>query len=60
VGTTLTNQNLVQEEIKGRVNSGNTYYHLVQNLLSSRLLLKNKKIGIYKIIILPVVLKLGT
>ena len=34
----------------------NACYHSVQNLLSSRLLSKNLKIKIYKIIILPVVL----
>jgi hypothetical protein len=54
--TTVTNQNLIQEEIKRRLNSGNTCYHSVQNLLSSRLLSKNLKIRIYKTIILPVVL----
>jgi hypothetical protein len=56
VGTTVTNQNLIQEEIKRRLNSGNVCYHLVQNLLSSCLLSKNVKIRIYKIIIVPVVL----
>jgi hypothetical protein len=25
LGTTVTNQNLIQEEIKGRLNSGNAY-----------------------------------
>jgi hypothetical protein len=54
--TTVTNQNLSQAEIKRRLNLGNTCYHSVQNLLSSRLLSKNLKIRIYKIIILPVVL----
>jgi hypothetical protein len=49
-------QNLIQEEIKGRLNSGNACYHSVQTLLSSRLLSKNIKIRIYKTIILPVVL----
>jgi hypothetical protein len=39
-----------------RLNSGNAWYHSVQNLLSSRLLSKNLKIRIYKTIILPVVL----
>jgi hypothetical protein len=39
-----------------RVNSGNTCYHSVQNLLFSCLLLKNVKIRINKTIILPVVL----
>jgi hypothetical protein len=43
-------------EIKRGLNSGNACYHSVYNLLSSFLLLKNVKIGIYKNIILPVVL----
>jgi hypothetical protein len=46
----------MQEEIKGRLNSGNTCYHLVQSLLSSPLLSRNVKIKIYKTIILPAVL----
>jgi hypothetical protein len=54
--TAVTNQNLIQEEIKRRLNSGNVYYHSFQNLLSSRLLSKNVEIGIYKTIILPMVL----
>jgi hypothetical protein len=41
LGTTITNQNLIQEEIKKRLNSGNACYHSVQNLLSSRLLSRN-------------------
>jgi hypothetical protein len=53
---TITNQNLVQEEIKRRLNYGNACYHSVQNLLSSRLLSKNVKVRIYKTIILPGVL----
>jgi hypothetical protein len=40
LGTTVTNQNLIQEEIKRRLNSGNTCHYSVQNLLSSRLLSK--------------------
>jgi hypothetical protein len=36
--------------------SGKAYYHLVQNVLSSRLLSKNLKIKIYRTIILPIVL----
>jgi hypothetical protein len=56
LGTTVTNKNLIQEEIKRRLNSGNTYYHSVQNLLSSRLLSENVRIRIYKTIILPVVM----
>jgi hypothetical protein len=56
LGATVTNQNLIQEEIKRRLNSGNDCYHPVQNLLSSRLLSKNVKIRMYKTVILPVVL----
>jgi len=52
--TTLTNQNCIAEEIKRRLKSGNACYHSVQNLLSSRLLSKNLKIKIFRIIILPV------
>jgi hypothetical protein len=44
LGTTVTNQNLIQEEIKRRLNSGNACYHSFQNLLSSHLLLKNVKL----------------
>jgi hypothetical protein len=56
LGTTVRNENLIQEEIKRRINSGNACYHSVQNLLSCRLLSKNVKIRIYKNIILLVVL----
>jgi hypothetical protein len=56
LGTTITNQNLIQEEIKRKLNSGNAFYHSVQNLLSSHLLNKKVKIIMYRTIILPVVL----
>jgi hypothetical protein len=52
----LMRRNLIQEEIKRRINSGNACYHSVQNLLSSRLMSRNIKTRIYKTIILPVVL----
>jgi hypothetical protein len=55
-GMTETNKNLILEEIKRRVNSGNACYHSVGKRLSSRLMSKNVKIRIYKTIILPVVL----
>jgi hypothetical protein len=38
---TVTNLNLIQEEIKRRLNSGDACYHSVQNLLSSCLPSKN-------------------
>ena len=56
LGTTLTNQNYIADETKSRLRSGNAWYHLVQNILSSRLLSKNLKIKIYRTIILPVAL----
>jgi len=56
LGTTLTNQSSIPEEIKRILKSGNACYHSVQNLLSSRLLSKNLKINIYRSIILPTVL----
>ena len=33
LGTNLTNQNSIQEEIKSRMKWGNAYYHSVQNRL---------------------------
>ena len=56
LGTTLTNQNSIQKEIKSRLKSGNACYHSVQNLLSSSLLAKTLKLKIYRTIILPLVL----
>jgi hypothetical protein len=56
MGMTVTNQNLNQEEIMGRMDSGNACYHSDQNLLFFRLVLINLKIRIYKTIILPVAL----
>jgi len=52
----FNDQNSIEEEIKSRFNSGNACHHSVQNLLSSSLLSKNKKIKIYRTIILLVVL----
>jgi sorting nexin-29 len=55
LGTTVTDKNLIQEEIKRRLNSGNACYHSVRNLSSSGLLSKIVKIIMYKTIMLPVV-----
>jgi hypothetical protein len=46
LGTTVTNQNCIQEEIKGRLKSGNACYDWVQNVLCSSLVPKNLKIKI--------------
>jgi hypothetical protein len=35
LGTTVTNQNYIHEEIKSRLNSGNACYHSLQNSFSS-------------------------
>jgi hypothetical protein len=43
-------------EIKNRLDSENACYHSIQSLLSSRLLSRNLKVKIYKIVILLVVL----
>jgi hypothetical protein len=51
LGTTVTDQNSIQVEIKRRLKLGNACYYSVQNLLSSRLLSKRLRIEIYRIII---------
>jgi hypothetical protein len=55
LGTTLTIQNSIQEEIQSRLKLGNACYHSVQNL-SSSLLSKNLKIKKKRNRILPAVL----
>ena len=55
LGTTLTNQYSIQEEIKSRLKSGIARCHSMQDLLSSSLLSKNIKIKIYRNIILPAI-----
>jgi hypothetical protein len=55
LGTTLTSQNDIHDEIESRLNSRNACYYSVQNLLSSHLS-KNVKIKIYKTVIFSVVL----
>jgi hypothetical protein len=42
--TTVRNRNLIQEEIKVRLSSGNACYHSIRKLLSFRLLSENVKI----------------
>jgi hypothetical protein len=56
LGATVPNQKLTHDKTAKRFNSGNVCYHSVQNLFYSRLLSKNVKIIIYKIIILLVAL----
>ena len=47
LGTTLTNKNSIQEEIKNRLKVENACYYSVHNLLSSSLLSQKLKIKIY-------------
>ena len=56
MGSTLTNQNSTQEEIKSRLKSENSCYQSAQSILSSSLLSKNVKTKINRTIILTVVL----
>jgi hypothetical protein len=60
LGTTLTNQNYILEEIKNTTKSGNACCHSVQNLLSSSMLSKNLKTNIYRTIILIVLYAFAT
>jgi hypothetical protein len=55
LGTTIMNQNSIQEEIKSRLKPENPCYHSVQNILYTSLLSKNLKMKISRLIIVPVV-----
>jgi hypothetical protein len=46
----------MHEEIKSRLNSGNACYHSVQTLFYSHPLSRNKKVKIYRAIIVPLFL----
>ena len=56
LGTTITNQNSIQEEFKSRQKAEIACYNLVQNLLSSSFLSKNIKIKIQETAVFPVIL----
>jgi hypothetical protein len=60
LGTTLMNQNSIQEEIKDKLKSGNACSLVVENLMSSSWLSKNIMIKIYVTIILPVLYRCKT
>jgi hypothetical protein len=51
----VTNQKLIQEEIKSRLNTRKARHHSVESILFSPLLYKNLVINIHTIIISPVV-----
>jgi hypothetical protein len=48
LGKTVTNQNLINEDVKSGLNLGNACCHSVQNIFSSLLLSINIKTGIHK------------
>jgi hypothetical protein len=48
LGTTLTCQNSIQEEINSRLKSGNACYNSVRNILSFSLIYKNMKSKIHR------------
>jgi hypothetical protein len=56
LGTPLTNNNAIHDEIKSGLNSGNACCHSVQNILPSRLILRKLKFKRNKTVILPGVL----
>jgi len=55
LGMTPAYQNFIHEEITGRLHSGSACYFSMQTLYSSQLLMKNRKLTTYKMVILPVV-----
>jgi len=57
LGTTITNQNSIQEKIKSRLKSRNAYYYSVKNLLSCSLLSKNLNINVNGRIILILIFR---
>jgi hypothetical protein len=56
LGTTIINQNSIQEEIKSRLKSGNACCLSVPNHVTASLLSKNVNIKIYRSLILSVLL----
>jgi hypothetical protein len=48
LGSIVTNENCIHEEMNSKLNLVNAYYHSVQNILSSHFLSKNVKSKIYK------------
>jgi hypothetical protein len=53
LGKTLTNKNLIHEEVKSSLNLGNACCHSIQNILPSLLMSTNAKTGIHESCIFP-------
>jgi hypothetical protein len=56
LGTTLTKQNSIHEDVKNIIKSANVWYNSAQNPLPSSLLSENINVKIYRTVLLPVVL----
>jgi len=55
VGSTVNENNSVEEEIKRRISLGNKAFYANLDLLKSKLLTKNSKLWMYKTLVRPVV-----
>ena len=54
LGTTVTKDNLIEEEIKERIAAGNRAYFANQKIFQSKLISKKTKMKLYKTLIRPV------
>jgi len=57
LGTALTNQNSIREEIKSRLKSENAFYHSFAECFVFQFAIQHTKIKIHRTVILPVVLR---
>ena len=55
LGTIVTKDNLIEEEIKERIASGNRAFFANKNIFQSKLIFKKFKINLYKVLIRSVV-----
>jgi hypothetical protein len=55
LGTTVTKDNLIEEEIKERIENGNQAFLANKMIFQSKLISKKSKIKLYKVLIRPVV-----
>jgi len=55
LGTIITNDNLIEEEIKERIAAGNGAYFMNKKIFQSKLISNKSKIKLYKALIRPVV-----
>jgi hypothetical protein len=55
LGTTVTKDNLIEEEIKERIAAGNRAYFANKTIFQSKLISRETKIKLYKALVRPVV-----